>query len=248
MSASRTVIEAMSRRPYASATLDAAVERQQRRDAGGSPPPAGPAPPETSGMVRAREAHHESFTSRPPPSTVRAEVLQRLGIQLSQDENFGRKLSKDARRALAGVEYLTERERHVLAGIDNTAWAQLAAASDKYKQAAVGPRGVAGIPQTGMSPGEVRGKGNLGDGADGGGGAAGYFGGSLGRLGLGGRGTPDNPTGGRGVDLGGGSDWGSNAPHRGNAMDPRSPTGGSLGGSGGGRGGSPFHDASARSG
>jgi len=92
-----------------------------------------------------REAHLESVSPRSAPSTVRASALERLGAHLAADENFGRKLSKDAARALNGVDYLTDREKHLLAGMDKRAWGALVEASDKFK-VAVGKRAVAGVP------------------------------------------------------------------------------------------------------
>ena len=141
MSASRRVVESVNR-PYAAAALDAAVERQARRGAGASL--ASPDRP-TSFAEPYREAHLESFRPRTAPSTVRAAALERLGAHLAADENFGRKLSKDAARALNGVNYLTEREKRILAGLDKRAWGALVEASDKFK-VAVGKKSLAGLP------------------------------------------------------------------------------------------------------
>jgi len=193
-----------------------------------------------------REAHLESVSARSAPSTVRASALERLGAHLAADENFGRKLSKDAARALNGVDYLTDREKHLLAGMDKRAWAELVEASDKFK-VAVGKKAAAGVP---TGPSQV---GDYLDGFEfgGHGGAPSDWGG--------GRTTPGGPgiTLGNGIKVGGhlggggssgsalgGSDdggrgrggfgslgdFGGDTAH-GNAGDPKSPTGGRFGGS-----------------
>ena len=149
MSAPRRVIESMNR-PYSAALLDAAVERQARGAASDLPTSSGP---QVSFAEPFREAHLESVTTRSAPSTVRAWALERLGAHLAADENFGRKLSNDAARALNGVDYLTDRERHILAGADKRVWAQLADASDKFHVAS-GKKGVAGVPSGPSSIGD----------------------------------------------------------------------------------------------
>ena len=162
MSAPRRVLESMNR-PYSAATLDAAVERQARGGASGLPSSSGP---QTSVAEPFREAHLESVTTRSAPSTVRASALERLGAHLAADENFGRKLSRDAARALAGVEYLTDREKHILAGADKRVWDKLADASDKFHVAA-GKKGVAGVPSGPSSIGDYLGGFKFGSGSGG---------------------------------------------------------------------------------
>ena len=100
MSAPRRVIESMNW-PYSVAVLDAAVERQARGPASGLPASSGP---QVSFADPFRDAHLESVTTRSTPSTVRAPAMEHLAA----DENFGRKLSKDAARALAGIDYLAQ--------------------------------------------------------------------------------------------------------------------------------------------
>jgi len=249
MSASRRVLESLNR-PYSAAVLDAAVEREARRGSGGSRS----SPDSRTGFAEPfREAHLESVSSRITPSTVRASALERLGAHLAADENFGRKLSKDAARALNGVDYLTDREKHLLAGMDKRAWGALVEASDKFK-VAVGKKAVAGVP-TGPSqvgdyldgfkfgghggapsgwgggrttpggPGITLGNGMKVGGSAGGGGSSGS---ALGSSDDGGRG---------GGGFGSLGDFGGYTGH-GNAGDPKLPTGGtSSGRPGGGLGG-----------
>ena len=254
MSASRRVVESVNR-PYAAAALDAAVERQARRGAGASL--ASPDRP-TSFAEPYREAHLESFRPRTAPSTVRAAALERLGAHLAADENFGRKLSKDAARALNGVNYLTEREKRILAGLDKRAWGALVEASDKFK-VAVGKKSLAGLP-SGSQFGDVEFGGRGGAPADWGGGRTTPGGPGI-TLGSGFK-VPGRAGGGAssGATLGGGDDdggrgggsghfgsYGGYTGH-GNAGDPKSPTGGPIGGppGGGGRGGSPFQGTADR--
>jgi hypothetical protein len=257
MRASRRVLEPTAR-PYSAALLDAAVEQEARRGREGSQSSPGPT---MSFAEPYREAHLESIGPRTAPSTVRASVLERLGAHLAADENFGRKLSKDAARALNGVDYLTDRERHILAGVDVRAWAALAAASDKFHVAA-GKKGIAGAPS---------GPSKLGDYLDGfkfGGGGSAYgwgdvttpagpgitlasgqkVGGHVGGGGSSGAGVGSGDDGGRG---GGGfgslGNFGGYGGH-GNAGDPKSPTGGTIGArpSGGVGGGSALQSTAGR--
>lgn len=243
MSVSRRVLESVSR-PYSAAVLDAAVEREAR---GGGGSVSSPVP--TSVAEPYREAHLESVSSRRAPSTVRASALERLGAHLAADENFGRKLSKDAVRALNGVDYLSDREKHLLGALDKRAWAALVEASDKFK-VAVGKNEAAGVPA---------GPSLLGDYLDGfklGGGGAAYGWGDVTTpsspgITLGSGKTVGGHVGGAAntsTALGGGDDGGRSggAGHFGNfgaytahgdAGDPRSPTGGTLGERPDGRGG-----------
>ncbi len=256
MSASRRVLESVNR-PYSAAVLDAAVEREARRGSGGSRS----SPDSRTGFAEPfREAHLESVSSRITPSTVRASALERLGAHLAADENFGRKLSKDAARALNGVDYLTDREKHLLAGMDKRAWGALVEASDKFK-VAVGKKAVAGVPA---------GSSQLGDYLNGF-----KFGGGAGAYGWGDVRTPDGPGntlgsgktvgghagGGAGGSAVGGSDdggrGGGGSGHfgnyggytgHGNAGDPKSPAGSTIGGRPGGVGGGsgPFQGTADR--
>jgi hypothetical protein len=209
MSASRRVLESVAR-PYSAAVLDAAVERQARRGPEGSLASPGPRP---SFAEPYREAHLESVSSRSAPSTVRAAALERLGAHLAADENFGRKLSKDAARALNGVDYLTDREKHILSGVDARAWAALAAASDKFK-VAVGKKAAAGVP---AGPSQV---GDYLNGFQ--------FGGAAGTYGWGDVKTP----GGQGITLSTGKKIGGHAG--GGASSGAGPGSGDDGGRGGG--------------
>jgi len=197
MSASRRVLESLNR-PYSAAVLDAAVERQARRGSGGSRS----SPDSRTGFAEPfREAHLESVSSRSAPSTVRASALERLGAHLAADENFGRRLSKDAARALNGVDYLTDRERHLLAGLDKRAWGALVEASDKFK-VAIGKRAAAGVPsgpsQLGDYLGDIKFGGHRGAPSDW----------------AGGRTTPSGPgvTLGNGMKVGGQAGAGSGSP------------------------------------
>lgn len=173
-----------------------------------------------------REAHVETADPAPP----RASALHKLGMHIFQDENFARQLRNDAERALAGVAYLTDGEkRQLIAGIDHTAWNELAEASDKYKvaigRAALGiPEGVG--PKGKPTPTGDPGGGPIGD--DDGQGAGGFQDPTLDW------GGEDRPrpggawTGPGGLLSGGGGRNVGDKPGRGDASDPKGPGGASL--------------------
>jgi hypothetical protein len=98
-----------------------------------------------------REAHFESAAERATPrGTVSADRLQRLGALLQRDENLARKLAKNPRRALASLDFISERDKQILAGIDPQFWSQVAAVSDNFNVAA-GKRAMAGLADAPLS-------------------------------------------------------------------------------------------------
>ena len=205
-----------------------------------------------------REAHLESISPRSAPSTVSVSALERVGAHLAADENFGRKLTKDAARALNGVDYLTEREKRLLAGMDTRAWAALVEASDKFK-VAVGKKGLAGVP-SGSSPlgdylngfkfggaGSAYGWGDVktpnGPGIAVGNGTT--VGGHVGGGATGGSAPGGSDDGGRNGGSGHFGNYGGYTGH-GNAGDPRSPFGVGARSGGAGDRGSPFQGTADR--
>jgi hypothetical protein len=197
---------------------------------------------ETRVAAMPREAHLESIVSAIPTRSVSVGGLQRLGALLKRDENLARKLAKNPRRALASVDFISERDKDVLAGIDPQLWSQLAAVSDKV-QVAVSKRALAGLADIPGSPSDLAGDYN------------GAGGGALGWEGIGpprGRGVGvgngvfvhpggrgGSPHGGEG-DEGGGFEIPDYGFDHGNAGDPS--VGGHRVGKKGGGGGSHFND------
>jgi hypothetical protein len=143
---------------------------------------------------------------------MRASTLQRLGAHLATDENFARKLQKDRRRAIAGVDFLSDEDKHLLGNIDTIPWDNLAAVAQNY-QAAAGKSGII----AGVSGGAV----HLPDGS-----VVDLTGGSA-PMGWGGIGPPSGPgiNVGNGITIGGrrgtghGSGDGEGGPPDGGVVD-----------------------------
>ena len=245
--------------PYRNTAIDGALGREAHREQNGAARATrvnGNSTAAASSVVGGREAHTETLISaRPreahlgtvisatPRGTVSVGALQRLGALLQRDENLARRLAKNPRRALASLDFISERDKEVLAGINSQFWSEVAA--------------VSGTPQ------RAGGKGGVLEGVTGGAvqlpesSAADPFGGSA-PMGWGNIGGPSGPgiVVGNGVTLGGRSTGGghssgdgTDAPpsgvvdygfDTGNAADPRSPTGRRFGGGGQGGGGNPF--------
>jgi hypothetical protein len=220
--------------PYRNPAISAAVGREAHHEQSGGARPtrvnadvtsvdsrvAGirEAQSETRVSAMPREAHLETAAAAIPRRTVSVAGLQRLGALLERDENLARKLAKNPRRALASVDFISERDKDVLAGIDPQLWNQIAAVSDNF-QVAVGERALAGLPDVASSASDF---------------GAGYDPAAGGGYGWGGVGPPS----GRGIDVGGGltahprghggappggegrPDWGGQLPTGGGPMDP----------------------------
>jgi hypothetical protein len=243
MPASRRIIES-SQGSYRTAALDAAVERQARRDQGGAPAPSSaPRAPRGTGV----SLPYRKPTSAPHPA--REAHLESTGAS-RRGNSLTRERSADVERTLAQADYRGALGRQLVPGIDNTALLDsLAELNEKYRIAGA-KAGLLGAPSQLEAVLDALGRARDKWGSGGPGGIGGFdgagpdwdIGGLLGRTGHGG--SPQNPTGGTkgptAGDFGGGS-WGGMLPSGANAMDPKSPTGRGIGGSHGG-GGSPFGD------
>jgi hypothetical protein len=139
----------------------------------------------------------ESIGATARRATVSVTALQRLGGLLQRDENLARKLAKNPRRALAAMDFISDRDKQVLAGINPQFWSQVAAVSDTF-QAANSKRAMAGLAEAPVSIATTPGGYNPE-------GAGAYGFGDFNNLLLGGGGpTPGIPFGGsRGPDLSG---------------------------------------------
>jgi len=154
MADSRRLIQG-NRTPYRSAAIDAALGREAHREqSGGQRATRANANTATagSGGLEGREAHLETLASATPRGTVSAGALQRLEALLRRDENLARKLAKNPRRALAAVDFMSDRDKQLLGGIDKHLLKQLADASDNF-QVAVSKRAMAGLADAPLSVG-----------------------------------------------------------------------------------------------
>jgi hypothetical protein len=113
---------------YTPALIDANGPRQT---SGPNSPSLG-SPREAAGSIRLqtyREAHLETEgAGRRPPTGAKVPAVGRFFAQVAADENASRR-SASRSRHLAGAEYLTDRDRHLLAGLDDLNWGALVAAA-----------------------------------------------------------------------------------------------------------------------
>ena len=166
--ASRTVVESY-RGAAQTAALAADVDRRARvrndagsSGAGQSPPQQAPPAPDTRqfATVAGREAHLES--AAPAGGQIRRAALERFGAHLVADENLGRRMRTNARRALAEIGYLTDAEKRALENVDRHAMGNLAEISEQYKRTAIGAKALAGIPEGVKGPKDWSNAGGLG--------------------------------------------------------------------------------------